>query len=213
MSLCQLVTGNRPHRLFRIYGSSGFGVGRLERVRVRDPTHSPVWVRFARFDLSHWVGDWPSRTPASCDCFSREFVKTRWQYYLGQTLSRARRINPTVTYLTAWYTSAHNNTGRYLNDDMSIVITPDGPRGPRYKVQPGAVLLAEATGVPVIPYSVNAPHRWDLKGWDRTQIPKPFSRVEVVIGHPLHVPPKLSPEGRAAACEQLLEAMMAITRD
>ena len=66
--------------------------------------------------------------------------------------------------------------------------TVDGPRGPGYRAQPGAVWLAKATGHPVVPFHVESSPCWTLRSWDRGQVPKPWSRVAMVIGAPLEVP-------------------------
>ena len=66
--------------------------------------------------------------------------------------------------------------------------TVDGPRGPARVVQPGVAFLAGITGNPVLPYHIEANRHWTLRSWDRTQIPKPFSRVALVIGPPIQVP-------------------------
>jgi lysophospholipid acyltransferase (LPLAT)-like uncharacterized protein len=95
----------------------------------------------------------------------------------------------------------------------SVALTPDGPRGPKYELQIGPVLLAEMTGIPLVPVSVNAPARWELGGWDRTQIPKPFSRVEFVIGAPIFIHRKLTAEQRAEMRAQVEAALMAVTKD
>ena len=63
----------------------------------------------------------------------------------------------------------------------------DGPRGPARKVQPGAVWLAKLTGNPVVPFHMEASSYWSLKSWDRTQIPRPFSTVALVVGNPIDV--------------------------
>lgn len=75
---------------------------------------------------------------------------------------------------------------RALREGMDICLTPDGPRGPRYKVQPGALKLAESTGAPLVPIHVKAASVWRLRTWDRFVIPKPFSRVQVTFGKPLY---------------------------
>jgi lysophospholipid acyltransferase (LPLAT)-like uncharacterized protein len=65
--------------------------------------------------------------------------------------------------------------------------TVDGPRGPARVVQPGAAFLAGATGNPILPYHIEANRYWTLRSWDRTQIPKPFSTVALVMGEPIVV--------------------------
>jgi len=102
---------------------------------------------------------------------------------------------------------------KVLEGGLSVALTVDGPRGPRYSVSPGAVILAEWTGIPIIPLGLNAPRRWELKGWDRTQIPKPFSRVEFIIGEPIFIAPDLVPEQRETECRRLASALMQITQD
>ena len=65
--------------------------------------------------------------------------------------------------------------------------TLDGPRGPARVAQPGAVWLAAATGNPMLPFHLEASSFWSVRSWDRTQIPKPFSTVALVVGEPFEV--------------------------
>ena len=66
--------------------------------------------------------------------------------------------------------------------------TVDGPRGPARVAQPGAVWLAKATGNPVLPFHLEASSYWTMNSWDRTQIPKPYATVSLVVGEPFDVP-------------------------
>jgi hypothetical protein len=100
-----------------------------------------------------------------------------------------------------------------LLDGWSVALTPDGPRGPRYHVHPGAVMLAEMTGAPIVPLGFNAPSRWQLGGWDRTQIPKPFSRVQVHYGKPMFIPERLNSAARKEKIEELRRRLLEITID
>jgi lysophospholipid acyltransferase (LPLAT)-like uncharacterized protein len=63
----------------------------------------------------------------------------------------------------------------------------DGPRGPVRVAQPGAVWLAGATGSPLLPFHAEASRSWEVSSWDRTQVPKPFSRVAIAMAAPLFV--------------------------
>jgi hypothetical protein len=76
---------------------------------------------------------------------------------------------------------------RALQEGFDICVTPDGPRGPRYKIQPGVIKLAESTGAPLIPIHVRFSSAWRLKTWDRFAIPKPFSHVEVTFAEPIRL--------------------------
>ena len=69
-----------------------------------------------------------------------------------------------------------------IESGTDIIITPDGPRGPVYQFGPGALKLAQLTGAPLVPFCIQYEKYWELRSWDRFQIPKPFSRVNVTIG-------------------------------
>jgi lysophospholipid acyltransferase (LPLAT)-like uncharacterized protein len=81
--------------------------------------------------------------------------------------------------------------------------TLDGPRGPARVAQAGAVWLASATGNPVLPFHLEASSHWSLRSWDRTQIPKPFSTVALVVGEPFDVPHEASAETLEQARQEL----------
>jgi lysophospholipid acyltransferase (LPLAT)-like uncharacterized protein len=66
----------------------------------------------------------------------------------------------------------------------SLVITPDGPRGPRYHAHEGAVYIASRCGLPVVPVGMAFSRSWALRSWDRFRIAKPFSRAEMIFGEP-----------------------------
>jgi lysophospholipid acyltransferase (LPLAT)-like uncharacterized protein len=70
----------------------------------------------------------------------------------------------------------------------STLFALDGPRGPARVAKDGAVWLAMATSVPIIPIHAEAARHWTVNSWDRTQVPKPFSRIAVTMGEPMFVP-------------------------
>ena len=82
--------------------------------------------------------------------------------------------------------------------------TLDGPRGPARVAQPGAIWLARATGNPVLPFHLEASSHWTTRGWDRTQIPKPFSTVALAVGEPIEVP-RDATDARMESARQELE--------
>lgn len=84
-----------------------------------------------------------------------------------------------------------------MTDGRPTGFAVDGPRGPARRVQLGVVWLAKLTGNPVVPFHMEASKYWSLGSWDRTQIPKPFSTVALVVGSPIDVP--------ADATEALIE--------
>jgi lysophospholipid acyltransferase (LPLAT)-like uncharacterized protein len=94
--------------------------------------------------------------------------------------------------------------------------TLDGPRGPAGVAQPGALWLARATGNPVLPFHLEASSYWAMNSWDRTQIPKPFSTVALVIGEPFEVAGEAADaelEAAREALQQRLAGLEARARD
>jgi lysophospholipid acyltransferase (LPLAT)-like uncharacterized protein len=76
---------------------------------------------------------------------------------------------------------------RKAAEGWDIAFTPDGPRGPLREVQPGVILAAAATGLPIQPVAVAASRAKLLRSWDRFVVPLPFSAVHFVYGEPLVV--------------------------
>lgn len=77
---------------------------------------------------------------------------------------------------------------RLMRAGVPMAFTVDGPRGPRYEAKSGPVMLAKKTGNPILPFITECRSYWQLKSWDRLQIPKPFSRARVIFAPPIHVP-------------------------
>jgi lysophospholipid acyltransferase (LPLAT)-like uncharacterized protein len=74
-----------------------------------------------------------------------------------------------------------------MRESVSPIITPDGPRGPRFGFKPGAILLAQMSGRPMLPMAYAASRAWLIK-WDKFVIPYPFARISIAIGAPRYVP-------------------------
>jgi lysophospholipid acyltransferase (LPLAT)-like uncharacterized protein len=100
---------------------------------------------------------------------------------------------------------------RKLKEGQCIAVTPDGPRGPKYEVQDGVVWLAAKTGVSVAPASYNSNSHFELKNWDRTQLPLPFSEGEFIFGEPLTISSDTDKRTFEESRTKIRNAMMAIT--
>ena len=81
---------------------------------------------------------------------------------------------------------------QHVRQGRSLAITPDGPRGPREKMKPGPVLIAQRTGAPIIPVVSGANRASYFGGWDRFLIPHPFARLQIAYGEPVFVPRRVS---------------------
>ena len=100
-----------------------------------------------------------------------------------------------------------------IADGFCVSFTPDGPRGPKYNMGKGPVHLASVTGRPVMPVAVNYSDYWELKSWDRFQIPKPWAKITLVLGDLVHVPPNLSESELDHWREVVKGKLMDITED
>jgi lysophospholipid acyltransferase (LPLAT)-like uncharacterized protein len=78
---------------------------------------------------------------------------------------------------------------------LHLAITPDGPRGPRRQLAPGAVYLASRLGLPLIVMGFGYDRPWRMASWDRFALPRPYSRVRAVISPKIYVPPDLDRKG------------------
>jgi lysophospholipid acyltransferase (LPLAT)-like uncharacterized protein len=77
---------------------------------------------------------------------------------------------------------------KFMREGGVVAVTPDGPRGPSQVMPLGPVQLARAAGASVFLFGLAARPSIDLKSWDRTQIPLPFTRGCVVFDGPLEAP-------------------------
>jgi len=71
------------------------------------------------------------------------------------------------------------NAIKAIRDGRTIMITPDGPRGPRYSMSDGAVALALRSKLPIMVVNYIPSSYWQLGSWDKFLIPIPFSKLEI----------------------------------
>jgi lysophospholipid acyltransferase (LPLAT)-like uncharacterized protein len=96
-----------------------------------------------------------------------------------------------------------------LERGSTVVVTPDGPRGPQHSMNPGLAWMARATGFAVLPAGFVADRAWHLSSWDRYTIPRPRARVVVVYGEPLVVPRKASADELEEAGDRIRQSLLA----
>jgi lysophospholipid acyltransferase (LPLAT)-like uncharacterized protein len=97
-----------------------------------------------------------------------------------------------------------------LASGRDVVISPDGPRGPAYRLGPGVIFLAQKSGAPVFPINLEYSSSWRLKSWDRFFLPRPFARVRVIFGEPHQVAATDGDEAFEAERVRLQDAMMSL---
>jgi len=96
---------------------------------------------------------------------------------------------------------------REVDQGATVAFTIDGPRGPRYVAKPGPVALARATGAPMVAFHIALENPWVLNTWDRSMIPKPFSRALLRISRKINVPENAGDEERARYHAELQAAL------
>jgi len=96
---------------------------------------------------------------------------------------------------------------KVLEDGNILVITPDGPRGPRMRSQPGIAYLARSTNVPVVPITFAAGRQRTLNSWDRFILVLPFARGTVAFGDPIDLPEEGDTESHRVLIEKRLIAL------
>ena len=97
---------------------------------------------------------------------------------------------------------------RLVQHGYDAGITPDGPRGPRYRVQEGVVSLAQLTGAPITPVSYTLSCKITFRSWDAFMLPVPLTRATLRIGAPITVPPGDEPrESKRRELETVLQTL------
>jgi lysophospholipid acyltransferase (LPLAT)-like uncharacterized protein len=157
-----------------------------------------------------------------------------WHEHLAPMLALLSKVEPTIPYLAVVsnsrdgallsalvqvkkyavakvpHDSRHQALRSILNaigQGLVPVITPDGPRGPARQVKNGIAFLSLKSQAPIIPISWTASKTWKLRSWDRMQIPKPFSTIDLTFGKPIIPPDSISLEDYRCLIEKtLLEA-------
>ena len=88
-------------------------------------------------------------------------------------------------------------------DKLSPLITPDGPRGPRFEFKPGALFVAQLGEVPIVPLAFAASPAKVFRTWDKFVLPAPFARIAIAVGEPVMVSRNLSADQMDAMQTQM----------
>jgi lysophospholipid acyltransferase (LPLAT)-like uncharacterized protein len=103
--------------------------------------------------------------------------------------------------------------GRTLIEVMraghDIGITPDGPRGPMYAVEPGVLVVTRRLGAPMVLMGAEFTRAWRLKSWDRFYVPVPFSRVRMRCT----ILPPVTEAGAKTTADDVRAALLAVNPD
>lgn len=147
---------------------------------------------------------WPAKGLAAVVSASRDgaFLASMLEHFSIQPVrgSSSRRGPQALLEATSWIADKGYN----------MAITPDGPRGPCYKISDGIVSLAQLTGRPIVPLAFEANRKTKLRSWDKFQIPLPFTRCTFSFANPIFVPREADEAERDRIRTKLEQVMLEI---
>lgn len=203
-----------PGRRFRIAAVSAIGglilraLGSTWRIRRENPdAFDAMLAKREPFIIVFWHGE---IVPVSWVHRKRGIAPLISRHADGEIIAR---IVEGLGYRTVRGSSSRGGVRALLelveqvNAGITVGFTPDGPRGPRHVFAPGALVVAQRTGRPIIALGATASRAWRLRSWDRHLIPKPFATVTIRYSTPEHVH---ASDARDAVLEQpRFEALLA----
>jgi len=171
----------------------GYAYIRLLKATMRlEYRNQEILQRAREQDGQYILTFWHSRFVLMPYCYpDRKLVVLHSQHRDAQLLvSIMKRFG----LAQAWGSTTRGGAGgvrsilRKVREGYDVGMTPDGPRGPRRRIQPGVIAIARFTGKPIIPVAFSARPMRRLGSWDRTLLPYPFGAGLFVYGEPLRVP-------------------------
>lgn len=127
-----------------------------------------------------------------------KFLSKQGKFYA--VVSPSRDGEYLVKLLSKWNLSfirgsSDKNSNQTMNDITNIAstncvsLTPDGPRGPLFKLKPGAVVAAHRAGVPLQFLKIYTTNKLIFnKSWDKFELPLPFTKINIHISNPIVIP-------------------------
>ena len=182
-----------------------------------------MWASTWRLDIvngERWEASRSSGTPTVILFWHEALLPLLW-HHRNQNLSTVVSDSPDGQHIadlaqTLGYRSVRGSSSkgatrvllaaaRELRDGYSVGFSPDGPRGPRRIMKPGALLAGQRAKASILPVHATADRAWRLNSWDKFLIPKPFARVAISYGQPFTVGP--GEQGLAEATATATSAM------
>ncbi len=144
-----------------------------------------------------------------------DFVAMVSQSFDGEYIARAaQRLGYGIVRgsSTRGGTNASKEMLGLIEENLMMVLTVDGPKGPCYKVKKGAIKLAQISGIPIIPTLIECKKYWTINSWDNLQIPKPFSRAKVFVSSPIFVSEHLDDKELENKLEEVQKRLDELTK-
>ena len=167
----------------------------------------PTALKFLNIRIAHYDRSCDPARPE----YNQHVIYVFWHEYISVVLPRWGRtpltilvsqhrdgewVNQTAEFLRLNIVRGSTSRGgssaiRQLkrhSQHSSLVLTPDGPRGPRREMAMGPIYLASLLKMPIVPLAVGMDRPWRLKTWDQFAIPRPLSRTRMIFGPKIDVP-------------------------
>lgn len=92
-----------------------------------------------------------------------------------------------------------------IDKGIDILITPDGPRGPRHSISDGSVIIPQKKDLPIQILSYTASKFWQFNSWDKMILPKPFSTINYILSEPFYINSMTMQEAKEFLKEKMLQ--------
>ncbi len=178
--------------------------GKTSRIKIQGRTHYPEAVIYTLWHRQQAPLVYIHRGQGVCALVS----KSRDGEYMARVLGRLGFASVRGSTTSGGFMSLRGLI-KALRGGSSLAITPDGPRGPSFKVQPGIIYLAQKTGAPIIPAACALSRRITLGSWDKYQLPLPFGRMAAIYGEPFRVSGSDDVQARSRELELILNNLTA----
>lgn len=157
------------------------------RIRIHEsPSFQEARARSAPVVFAHWHGDElailhllkPYRACAMVSHSKDGEIMARTIALLGAQTSRGSSSRGGV--------GALKGILRLAKDGWHPSVAVDGPKGPYHQVKPGVFEISKLINGPIVPLSVAVSRAYVFhKAWNKTFLPLPFARIQIVFGSPL----------------------------
>jgi lysophospholipid acyltransferase (LPLAT)-like uncharacterized protein len=172
-----------------------------DEFRERQQTKAPMVY-------AHWHGHIPGVLFLLKPSHAAPIISTSKDGDFVDTMAKLLGARTTRGSTTRGGASALKGMLRLAKEGWRPAIAIDGPKGPRHEAKPGVFEISRVTGAPIIPLLCVADRAWVFhKAWDKTILPKPFARLQIVWGDPVPAVGR-DQDGRNPDLARALEAAM-----
>jgi lysophospholipid acyltransferase (LPLAT)-like uncharacterized protein len=179
------------------------------RIRIHEPESMQQSMRDQRpMVLAHWHGDIPGVIHLLKRYHAAAIISTSKDGDFVDTMAKLMGAKTTRGSTTRGGASALKGMLRLAKEGWRPAIAIDGPKGPRHEAKPGVLEISRVIGAPIFPLTCAVDRAWVFhKAWDKTLLPKPFAKIQVVWGDPVPAVGR-DEDGRNPDLARALEAAM-----